>query len=316
MNGVDSPPRVSVVIPTYNRADTVRRAIESALAQTVTDIEVVVVDDGSTDDTAAVVAGIDDERVRYITHEGNRGRSVARNTGIDAARGEYVAFLDSDDHWLPGKLERQLDELSRRSPEWIGVYCEFLTPKPSALGRTVDWLSREVFAAPNALEGGRELAREILTVNVLMGPGSTLLVEREALLATDGFDEQLVDHEDWDLVLQLLARGKIAYVDEALVVVPSSGGDPSPEELVDNKRRFLSRHADLIREFEAEGTHINRTHRLHIVAVFFQNGRFREGLAYLQPDALLEPKNWVRLAWWGVMGTRRRLKRAGAAGGR
>ncbi|WP_284010719.1 glycosyltransferase family 2 protein [Haloarcula pelagica] len=314
MTGADRP-RVSVVVPTYNRADTVGRAVESALAQTVTDIEVVVVDDGSTDDTAAVVTGIDDERVRYLAHERNRGRSAARNTGIEAARGEYVAFLDSDDRWLPGKLDRQLAELSRRPPEWIGVYCEFLTPKPSALGRLVDWLSREVFATPRALEGGRELAREILTVNVLMGPGSTLLVEREALRATDGFDEELVDHEDWDLVLQLLDHGKIAHVDEALVVVPSSGGDPSPEELVRNKRRFLARHADRIREFEAEGTRIRRVHELHIVAVFFQNGRFRDGLAYLQLDALAAPKNWVRLAWWTVTGARHRLKRAGAAGG-
>ncbi|MFC6974687.1 glycosyltransferase family 2 protein [Halomicroarcula sp. GCM10025709] len=127
MTGADRP-RVSVVVPTYNRADTVGRAVESALAQTVTDIEVVVVDDGSTDDTAAVVTGIDDERVRYLAHERNRGRSAARNTGIEAARGEYVAFLDSDDRWLPGKLDRQLAELSRRPPEWIGVYCEFLTP--------------------------------------------------------------------------------------------------------------------------------------------------------------------------------------------
>src|SRR6056297_2960635 len=116
--------RVSVIIPTYNRAKTLLRAIDSALAQTIDDLEVVVVDDGSTDNTESVLAAYDDPRVRPVIHETNQGANVARNTGLEHACGEYVAFLDSDDEWHPAKLERQLAVLEERSSDWIGVYCD------------------------------------------------------------------------------------------------------------------------------------------------------------------------------------------------
>ena len=103
-----STPTVSVVIPTHNRSDLLPRAIRSVFAQTFQDWEVIVVDDGSTDDTAAVVRSFRDERVRYVKLERNSGPSRARNVGIDGARGRYLAFLDSDDEYLPHKLETQL----------------------------------------------------------------------------------------------------------------------------------------------------------------------------------------------------------------
>src|SRR5215468_5764628 len=102
------PPRVSVVVPVFNRPIAVARAINSVLVQTCQDFEIIVVDDASTDDTAAAVASIRDSRVRSIRHDRNRGGSAARNTGIEAAGAPLVAFLDSDDEWLPSKLERQL----------------------------------------------------------------------------------------------------------------------------------------------------------------------------------------------------------------
>lgn len=118
--------RVSVVIPTYNRAPTLPRALESTLAQTIDDLEILVVDDGSTDDTASVLATYQDvdSRVRPVVHATNQGANVARNTGIEHARGEYIAFLDSDDEWHPEKLERQLAALEDRPDEWVGVYCD------------------------------------------------------------------------------------------------------------------------------------------------------------------------------------------------
>ncbi|MFC6990634.1 glycosyltransferase family 2 protein [Haladaptatus sp. GCM10025707] len=94
-------PTVSVVIPTYNRSEEVTHAIDSVLAQTYDDFELLVVDDGSTDDTEEVVTSYDDDRVKFIEHEENQGAPAARNTGIEHAEGEYVAFLDSDDEWLP-----------------------------------------------------------------------------------------------------------------------------------------------------------------------------------------------------------------------
>lgn len=102
-------PTVSAIIPTYNRAHLVGRAIKSALAQTWQDLELIIVDDGSNDNTESLVNSFDDPRIRYIRHNVNRGVAAARNTGIKAAKGEYLAFLDSDDEWMTDKLERQLN---------------------------------------------------------------------------------------------------------------------------------------------------------------------------------------------------------------
>jgi len=102
-------PRVSVIIPTYNRAQMLVECLESVISQTFTDYEVIVIDDGSTDDTGELVKPYLD-RIEYIKHE-NKGNAAARNSGLDIARGELIAFLDSDDLWLPGKLEREVDYL-------------------------------------------------------------------------------------------------------------------------------------------------------------------------------------------------------------
>ena len=97
---------VSAIIPTYNRANIVIRAIQSVLNQTYQNFELLVIDDGSQDNTEEIVTGIHDNRIKYIRHEKNKGVAAARNTGIEAAKGEFIAFLDSDDEWLPNKLKR------------------------------------------------------------------------------------------------------------------------------------------------------------------------------------------------------------------
>ena len=118
----EDAPTVSVIIPTYNRAHLLPRALESVLAQTFEDLEVLVVDDGSTDGTEAVVTGYDD-RVRYLRQPQNAGVSAARNRGLREARGEFVAFLDSDDEWFPEKLARQVERF-RELPDRVGLlYC-------------------------------------------------------------------------------------------------------------------------------------------------------------------------------------------------
>ncbi|TLN28536.1 glycosyltransferase family 2 protein, partial [bacterium] len=106
-------PRVSVIIPSYNRADMVMDAVNSVLRQTFADWELIVVDDGSQDNTREVIAAVRDERVRYI-YQDNQGLPGARNSGIRAARGEYVAFLDSDDVFLPHKLAVQVTAMDAR----------------------------------------------------------------------------------------------------------------------------------------------------------------------------------------------------------
>ncbi|WP_336338317.1 glycosyltransferase family 2 protein [Haloarcula brevis] len=296
-------PRVSVVIPAYERGDVVGRAVDSALAQTVSDIEVVVVDDGSDDDTAAVAEAYDDERVRVLTHGTNRGVSAARNTGVEVAAGEYVAFLDSDDEWLPRKLERQLASLDGRGEEWVGAYCDVTAAGLSPLGRLAAVVSERLFRSAAPREGGRELAEALLSLQVFMGPGSTLLVEREAVESAGGFDEGLSIYEDWDLVLRVLAAGKLAYVDEPLAVTHFTGDAPA-EAYAANDRRYLERNAALVAALEARGVPVGQVHRMGLVGHFLAEGRFGEAGAYLDVATVLRPKNLARLAFWSVLGLR------------
>ena len=298
-------PRVSVVVPAYERADVVGRAIDSALAQTVADIEVVVVDDGSSDGTRDVVEGYDDDRVRSLAHDTNRGVSAARNTGFDAATGDYVAFLDSDDEWLPGKLERQLAVLEDRGEGWVGAYCDVATAGLSRLGRLAGVVSETLFRSGTPREGGRELAESLLSMQVFMGPGSTLLVERAVLSRTGGFDEGLSIYEDWDLVLRVLSEGKLAYVDEPLAVTHFTGDAPA-EAYVENDRRYLERNADLVADLEARGVPVRRVHRMGLVGHFLAEGRFGEAREYLDAGTVARPKNLARLAFWSVLGLRAR----------
>ena len=121
----EKSPIVSVIIPTYNRVYLLGRAIRSVLTQTYQDFEIIVVDDGSTDNIEDVVTNFNDSRIKYIRHEKNKGGAVARNTGIKAARSKYSAFLDSDDEWLSDKLKQQIECLENSDEEVGVVYCEF-----------------------------------------------------------------------------------------------------------------------------------------------------------------------------------------------
>lgn len=187
-------PRVTVVIPTYNRAQFIAEAIQSVLEQTFRDFELIVVDDGSTDDTAAVVSRFTDPRLRYI-YQTNQERSAARNHGLRLARGEYVAFLDSDDVWLPAKLEHQVALLDARPAMglvYTGAYifegqCTFMEQRPRCRGEVLKAL--------------------LMEDNVVCGSASTALVRRACFDSVGSFDENLRACEDWDMWLRLAAGG-------------------------------------------------------------------------------------------------------------
>jgi glycosyltransferase involved in cell wall biosynthesis len=200
------PPKVSVVIPVYNRPVAVRRAIDSVLAQTVKDFEIIVVDDASSDDTVASVTAYADPRITLIRHDRNRGGSAARNTGFRAGTARYVAFLDSDDEWLPAKLEKQLEVFERSNDDLALVYVG--TERIFADGL----IQRDV---PRRHEN---LARELLTVNVV-GETSVGMVRRSALDAVNGFDEELPASQDMDLWLRICERFPADIVPEVLVRV-------------------------------------------------------------------------------------------------
>jgi glycosyltransferase involved in cell wall biosynthesis len=298
-----SGPRVSVVIPAYNRADLLPRAVDSALAQTVDDIEVIVVDDGSTDDTLAVLERYDDDRLCVLEHGTNRGVSAARNTGIESAAGEYVAFLDSDDYWRPGKLAAQLSALDGRSGGWIAAYCDSDRDGTTRLGWVRDTLEDRVRALSTPtgpVEGGTDLAAEILLMRLEFGPGSTLLVERSALEAVGGFDESLAIYEDWDLAIRLLSVGKLAHVDDTLAVT-SDTGDYDADSYRDAKRRWLAKHDELVATLRSEGIDVVDLQRFALAGAYLREGRFvRAGSHLSTADAT--PGRLLRLCWWSLLG--------------
>ncbi len=198
-------PTVSVVIPTYNRAYIINQTIQSVLAQTYPDFELILVDDGSRDNTQEVVNKFNDSRIRYIQHERNAGVSAARNTGIEAARGEYIAFLDSDDEWLPEKLEKQLKLFQQSEPQVGAIYT---------------WLCfinehNEVKRVRNPEHRGF-LGENLLYAN-LLGTPSTMIVKRECFDKGVRFDSRLRCSEDWDLYLKLAQHYEFEVVPEVLV---------------------------------------------------------------------------------------------------
>lgn len=200
---------VSVVIPVHNRATAVRRAIASVLAQTCQDVEIIVVDDGSTDGTAAAISQIDDPRVRVIGHERSRGASAARNTGIRASRGEFVAFLDSDDEWLPSKLERQL-KVFARSDNGVGLVY------------TGAELLYDEAGVRRFVPRRRGDLRRLLLRDNCVGGCSVGMVRRRVLEEVGGFDESLPARQDVDLWFRISTRYRVDFVPDALVRVAKS----------------------------------------------------------------------------------------------
>lgn len=206
MSGIGSP--VSVVIPTYNRAHLLPRAMRSVLAQTWSDIEVIVVDDGSTDETPDVVRRFRDARVRLIRLDRNGGAARARNEGIRAASGEWVAFLDDDDEWLLEKLEYQARSLAREESHASVVYCQ---------GYLNDGLTGRI-AQLRVVPHEGDVFDRLLTGWVPPTP-SLFMVKRSALIAAGGFDETFPCAEDTDLWLRLAeASHHFAAVDRPLII--------------------------------------------------------------------------------------------------
>jgi glycosyltransferase involved in cell wall biosynthesis len=238
-------PSISVVIPAYNREHTVLAAIRSVLWQTLPPTEVIVVDDGSTDGTAAVVEGLADPKVRLV-RQANGGISAARNTGIESATGEWVAFQDSDDEWLSTKLERQFAAHAADPLNPGAFYCGMVIAgalDEAGTGRT----RRRIAYHPDpALE---LVSGNILPTLLRTNPISTqtLVARREALHAAGLFDTRLKSLVDWDIAIRLGRMGPVGFLDEPLVIqrfTPNSVTRDT-EKRIEGWIYLIDKHADL-----------------------------------------------------------------------
>ena len=227
MTGV---PEVTVVIPTCNRWDMLESCgLRSALGQEGVELEVVVVDDGSVDGTSERLAGAADSRVRVVRHESSRGVAAARNAGIAAARGEWIAFLDDDDLWSPRKLRAQLDA-ARRSGASI-VYA----------GVVVVDASRNIVQATSR---GPTSLEQLLERNTIPAGSSNVLVRAARLREVDCFDERLTYVADWDLWIRLAATWRLAFCPDILVgyVRHGNGMVFAGAEAIEELRYFVAKH--------------------------------------------------------------------------
>lgn len=196
-------PNVSVIMPVYNAAGTVRAAVESVVRQNLADLELILIDDGSTDSTLAVLDSLCVPGMQVI-RQGNAGASAARNRGIASARGQLIAFLDADDQWLPGKLQAQCQALMHAPRAHVAYgWVDF-----------VDEEGRFVHRDRRANFDGRVYTQ--LLVHNFIASGSNILVKREALEHVGGYDESLRAVEDWELNTRLAAAFEFVHVPQVV----------------------------------------------------------------------------------------------------
>ncbi len=200
-------PMVSVIIPVYNDAATLATAVRSVLAQTFQDFEIIIVDDGSTENISAALDGLHTVRLRLLRHAQNKGAAAARNTGIRHATGRYIALLDRDDIWMPDKLERQLKILEAADDHTKACCTSYLLLR---LGDT-------------RCEKRPLLAKEDWYSHLLWGcdlsPGSTLVVKRDCFEEMGLFDEDFRRLEDWDWLLRYAGRYSLSVIEDPLAQV-------------------------------------------------------------------------------------------------
>lgn len=227
-------PLVSVIIPTYNRKNTILASVNSVLNQTYKNIELIVVDDCSTDDTEKTVKSIDDSRIKYIKLEKNSGACVARNKGIEISRGEFIAFNDSDDLWLPEKINSQLDFFYKNNAEISFCKMECRTPE-----------NNFIHNFPNI-----EFDKKISYKNLLKynSASTQTIFGKTNCFKEIIFDSTMPRLQDWDEVLRLSQKFRVFYQNKILVhtFFQKDSISTHPEKGVLAMEMLFEKHKDAI----------------------------------------------------------------------
>jgi glycosyltransferase involved in cell wall biosynthesis len=262
-------PVVSVIIPTYNRAPSIGAAIDSALSQTYRALEIVVVDDGSTDDTQRVL-GLFAPSIVNI-HQENRGVAAARNAGINRSRGSIIMFLDSDDLWFPQTVETQVDVLEAAGTDVPCVMCNLTASRGDGSDVTM-FADRKLH--PEYSEGLWTNVQEILTTRFLF-TNQTLAIRREALEIIGLFDESLWVMEDFDLAMRLSTLGPWAYTTQVLAIRREGFPNSLSALARSDPKRFNATVLAICRKMQAEDV---PTTRLAHSAIAYMARRAIRGL--------------------------------------
>jgi glycosyltransferase involved in cell wall biosynthesis len=268
--------RVSVIIPTYNRAEFLPRAIISVLRQNFTDFEMIVVDDGSIDNTADVVSRYieKDPRIIYFRFKENRGGNAARNKGVELAQGRYIAFLDSDDEWLQDKLQMQVEWFEKNQSDSTVLYCKYFVSESGDLRK--DRLDVRC----------GDLRKDFLK-GFCLSIMPCCMMPKDVLLRCGGFDETLTSFQDYDLWLSLSSFCNFECVDEYLVIIHNDASarvSADLEKRLAAIKRFLEKWGPVMeKEVGAEYRERFETSKLfqlyyHWTQKMFLERRFRKAL--------------------------------------
>jgi len=234
-------PAVSIIIPTYNREKLIIKALDSIFAQTFNDFEILIIDDASTDNTKEVIESLANPKIKYFRLEKNSGQCVARNYGIKRASGEFIAFLDSDDEWLPEKLGSQMD-FFHNGPVNLGVVYGFSYQKDMISNKTV-------------LKDGpyfRGDLHEKFLEGFCPPTPSIFLVKKEAIEKVNYFDESLITFVDLDLWIRLSEFYRFDFVEKPVIIKYEQIGDQYVNNFDKRSKGFVL----FIKKWEKEVTNI------------------------------------------------------------
>lgn len=279
---------VSVVIPLYNRAHTIKRCVDSVIKQSLPPDEIVLVDDGSTDKTEEVVAAIGDPRIRYVKLDRNCGAQAARNIGIKSASCDLISFIDSDDEWLPDKLRLEIAELAKRGEDHV-VHCgawEYLEHENKKVIFPIPKLDGDVYKT------------------LLAAPGPvfpSLLAKRECFYKIGFLDEKVPSYQEWDTSISLAKYYKFAYVDEPLVVYHIHGGEMISKNKLrqaEGWRYVVEKHRNEM--LRVSGRTILASHYHQIGMFYFSAGRYPQVKEFLTKAFLNDSLNPLRAGVAGL----------------
>jgi glycosyltransferase involved in cell wall biosynthesis len=278
---------VSAIITTFNRERFLDAAIESVVGQTYPEFELLVLDNSSSDGTAELVGRCTDPRIRYLRHE-PLSIAAARNLGVRTARGEFVAFLDDDDEWLPAKLERQVAAF-RRGPAGVAlVYGGFtrIDERGVAVGRSHRPSLR-----------GRILRGLLAQRDAFTGSASNPMMRADALRGLGGFNEALATSEDWELYLRLSEQYEVEYVPEVLVRIRTHR-DARLGDRIDDARHV--EEMVLERYGPRMSAPLRSLYLRKIGGKLCRTGAFREGRARIREAISIDPFNPLAYAQYGL----------------
>ena len=281
--------KVSIIVPTYNRAHLVTQTIDSILAQTVKDFELIVVDNESTDNTEEVIKSYTDRRIRYFRHQNNGLVAVNRNYGISEANGEYIAFCDDDDLWMPEKLERQIRLLDLNKELGLVYSDSYIMDENGNLER------HSLRSSSRLLRGN--VFDKLFQSNFI--PMLTVIIRREVLSKVGGFDPKYVIAQDYDLWLRIAERYPIDFIEEPLAKYRIHGGGVSRDrELAINEgfqltEYWLEKKANAERGFRRKAKQKQANLYISLMVYYFRN--------HHNQKAINEFMNLVRLFPYGLV---------------